>query len=153
MSAVVMATLRNVKGLGFFVLLVVFHGVNSRALPQGTVTQSGEPSHFQVDDRAAEIEVNANPAGVKVNAKPASLQVVAKPGAPAIPVYHPAIHIAPHYLSPPMIHREPAMFYHGHHHHHHHCFPYCNGMSRGWFYSGLRRNRLPKPDQKALENF
>ncbi|KAK3703953.1 hypothetical protein QZH41_003850 [Actinostola sp. cb2023] len=46
----------------------------------GTVITSGEPSHFQVDDKAAEIEVNANPAGVKVIAKPASLQVVAKPG-------------------------------------------------------------------------
>lgn len=141
-----MATARGITRLGFVFFVVIWSQIEARAFPQGKVTQSGEPSHFQVDDKAAEIEVNANPAGVKVNAKPASLQVVAKPGAPAIPVYHPAIQIAPHYLPPPIIHREPAMFYR--HQHHHNCFPYCLGMSRGWFYSGLRRNKLPKPSKK-----
>lgn len=139
-----MATSKGIHWLGILGFLVCFSGVLSKPLPQGTVTQSGEPSHFQVDDKSAEIEVNANPAGVKVNAKPASLQVVAKPGTPAIPVYHPAIHVAPHYLPPPIIHREPAMFYE--HRHHHHCHPpYCFGRSRGWFYAGLRRDDLPKP--------
>ena len=113
-------------------------GVNPKPLPQdgGTVTQTGEPSHFQVDDKAAEIEVNANPAGVKVNAKPASLQVVAKPGTPAVPIFHPAIHLAQHYAPPPVIHRQPAVFYHG-------CFrfPYCHN----WFYNGIKRGNFPRP--------
>lgn len=55
------------------------------------VTMSGEPTHFQVDDKAAELEINANAMGVKVNAKPASLQVVSKPGSPSVPVAHPAV--------------------------------------------------------------
>ena len=72
------------------------------------VTMSGEPTHFQVDDKAAELEINANAMGVKVNAKPASLQVVSKPGAPAMAIPHPAVyappdqgyHIAPYYSAP-----------------------------------------------------
>lgn len=71
------------------------------------VTMSGEPTHFQVDDKAAELEINANAMGVKVNAKPASLQVISKPGAPAMAVPHPAVyappdpyHIAPYYPAP-----------------------------------------------------
>ena len=72
------------------------------------VTMSGEPTHFQVDDKAAELEINANAMGVKVNAKPASLQVVSKPGAPAMAIPHPAvyappdqgIHMAPYYPAP-----------------------------------------------------
>ena len=106
------------------------------------MTQTGEPSHFQVDDKAAEIEVNANPAGVKVNAKPASLQVVAKPGTPAVPIFHPSIHLAQHYAPPPVIHRQPAVFYHGCSH-----FPFC----RHWFYNGIKRGKLPRPgnDQKT----
>ncbi len=78
------------------------------------VTMSGEPTHFQVDDKAAELEINANAMGVKVNAKPASLQVVSKPGAPAMAIPHPAVyvppdpyHTAPYYpapiLSSPMV--------------------------------------------------
>lgn len=139
----------SIHWLVVWLFLASLRGILLKPLPQGTVTQSGEPSHFQVDDKAAEIEVNANPAGVKVNAKPASLQVVAKPGTPAIPVYHPAIHVAPHYLPPPIVHREPAMFYNYHHHHHCHpcCPPMCFGRSRGWFYAGLRRNSLPKPSK------
>lgn len=150
-----METYRTFHWLGIFGFLVFSGNVLSKPLPQSTVTQSGEPSHFQVDDKAAEIEVNANPAGVKVNAKPASLQVVAKPGTPAIPVYHPAIHIAPHYLPPPIVHREPAMFYpHYHHHHRHPCFPpMCFGRSRGWFYAGLRRDDLPRPMADLHQSF
>lgn len=72
------------------------------------VTMSGEPTHFQVDDKAAELEINANAMGVKVNAKPASLQVVSKPGAPAMAIPHPAVyappdqgyHMAPYYPAP-----------------------------------------------------
>ena len=98
------------------------------------MTQTGEPSHFQVDDKAAEIEVNANPAGVKVNAKPASLQVVAKPGTPAVPIFHPSVHLAPHYSAPPLIHHHPASFYHG-------GFP--------WFYGGLKRDGLPLASDRS----
>lgn len=150
-----MVTLRRIHCFGLFGFLMFFCNVLSKPLPQSTVTQSGEPSHFQVDDKAAEIEVNANPAGVKVNAKPASLQVVAKPGTPAIPVYHPAIHIAPHYLPPPIIHREPSMFYHHYRHHRHHpCLPpLCFGRSQGWFYAGLRRDDLPKPSKVLHRSF
>ena len=44
-------------------------------------TSSGpEVGHFQVDDKSADLEINANSAGVKVKAKPASLQVVSRPG-------------------------------------------------------------------------
>lgn len=39
-----------------------------------------EVGHFQVDDKSADLEINANSAGVKVKAKPASLQVVSRPG-------------------------------------------------------------------------
>ena len=71
------------------------------------VTMSGEPTHFQVDDKAAELEINANAMGVKVNAKPASLQVVSKPGAPSIPIAHPAV-VVPQ-LPPPYL---PMPYYH-----------------------------------------
>ena len=118
-----------------------------KPVPGESVTQTGEPSHFQVDDRAAEIEVNANPAGVKVNAKPASLQVVAKPGTPAVPIFHPSIHMAPHFEAPPMIYHQPAMFYHHGDH-----FPYSqfhHGHSLGWSYLGLKRNQLPSVHVKS----
>lgn len=127
-----------------FCSLYYLGSVHPKPIPQdgGTVTQTGEPSHFQVDDKAAEIEVNANPAGVKVNAKPASLQVVAKPGTPAVPIFHPSIHLAQHYAPPPVIHRQPAVFYHGCSH-----FPFCHP----WFYNGIKRGKLPRPgnDQKT----
>ena len=42
-----------------------------------------EVGHFQVDDKSADLEINANSAGVKVKAKPASLQVVSRPGSHA----------------------------------------------------------------------
>lgn len=116
--------------------------VKAKPLPEDTVTQTGEPSHFQVDDKAAEIEVNANPAGVKVNAKPASLQVVAKPGAPAVPIFHPAVHLAQHYAPPPVIHHDPALFYHGGYQ-----FPF----GHDWFYNGIKRQKFPKPRKDEVE--
>ena len=126
----------------YVLCLFAFNGrVRPRPFPEGTVTQSGEPSHFQVDDKAAEIEVNANPAGVKVNAKPASLQVVAKPGTPAIPIFHPAIHLAQHYAPPPVIHHHPAMFYHGGYH-----LPF-GPFGHDWFYNGVKRQRFPRPSK------
>lgn len=73
-----------------------------------------EVGHFQVDDKSADLEINANSAGVKVKAKPASLQVVSRPGShPPTPV----VPVAP--LNP---------FYH-----HHHFHP---------FYDGYRRRRM-----------
>lgn len=140
-------------GDGFRVTVYVLclFALNGRSRPRpfpedgGTVTQTGEPSHFQVDDKAAEIEVNANPAGVKVNAKPASLQVVAKPGTPAIPIFHPAIHLAQHYAPPPVIHHHPAMFYHGGYH-----LPF-GPFGHDWFYNGVKRQRFPRPSKGETE--
>lgn len=133
-------------GLRVILYLVCIFACNGSVKPRpvpedgGTVTQTGEPSHFQVDDKAAEIEVNANPAGVKVNAKPASLQVVAKPGTPAVPIFHPSIHLAQHYAPPPVVHHHPAMFYHG-------CFNFpCNN----WFYNGIKREKFPRPRKAGV---
>lgn len=70
----------------------------------------GAPSHFQVDDKSADLEINANSAGVKVKAKPASLQVVSRPGSHGQGGGH-------HEME--MFH-EPMMHYHHPHHHHHH---------------------------------
>ena len=44
------------------------------------VVQSGQPTHFHMEDRGPEIQVTADAEGVKINAKPAGLNVVAKPG-------------------------------------------------------------------------
>ena len=44
------------------------------------VIQSGQPTHFHMEDRGPEIQVTADAEGVKINAKPAGLNVVAKPG-------------------------------------------------------------------------
>ena len=71
----------------------------------------GAPSHFQVDDKSADLEINANSAGVKVKAKPASLQVVSRPGSHG--------HEMGHHHEMEMFH-EPMMHYHHPHHHHHH---------------------------------
>ena len=75
------------------------------------IQEAGAPSHFQVDDKSADLEINANSAGVKVKAKPASLQVVSRPGqhgAPMMPFMPPPI---------PVMHHMPH--HHRHHHHHH----------------------------------
>lgn len=47
---------------------------------EGEVIQSGQPTHFHMEDRGPEIQVTADSDGVKINAKPAGLNVVAKPG-------------------------------------------------------------------------
>ena len=80
-----------------FLVIKQFEGIEGRpvAKDDDKVTMSGEPTHFQVDDKAAELEINANAMGVKVNAKPASLQVVSKPGAPAMAVPHPVVYAPP----------------------------------------------------------
>lgn len=72
----------------------------------------GAPSHFQVDDKSADLEINANSAGVKVKAKPASLQVVSRPGShgQSVPYVHP----------PMEMYHEPMHYHRPHHHHHHH---------------------------------
>ena len=44
------------------------------------VVQSGQPTHFHMEDRGPEIQVTADAEGVKINARPAGLNVVAKPG-------------------------------------------------------------------------
>lgn len=75
--------------------LLLIDTSNAKPTSSDKVTMSGEPTHFQVDDKAAELEINANAMGVKVNAKPASLQVVSKPGAPAMAVPHPAVFVPP----------------------------------------------------------
>lgn len=71
----------------------------------------GAPSHFQVDDKSADLEINANSAGVKVKAKPASLQVVSRPGSHG----H-----EQHFEHPVEMFHEPMMHYHHPHHHHRH---------------------------------
>ena len=71
----------------------------------------GAPSHFQVDDKSADLEINANSAGVKVKAKPASLQVVSRPGSHG----HETGHHEMEMFHEPMMH-----YHHPHHHHHHH---------------------------------
>ncbi len=77
------------------------------------IQEGGAPSHFQVDDKSADLEINANSAGVKVKAKPASLQVVSRPGqhgtAPMMPFIPPPV---------PVLHHMPH--HHRHHRHHHH---------------------------------
>ena len=75
-----------------------------------------EVGHFQVDDKSADLEINANSAGVKVKAKPASLQVVSRPGS----------------HSPSGAAQERSLYHHYHYppyHPHHHWFP---GMRRSY---------------------
>ena len=75
-----------------------------------------EVGHFQVDDKSADLEINANSAGVKVKAKPASLQVVSRPGS----------------HSPSAAAQERSLYHHYHYppyHPHHHWYP---GMRRSY---------------------
>ena len=75
-----------------------------------------EVGHFQVDDKSADLEINANSAGVKVKAKPASLQVVSRPGS----------------HSPSAGAQERSLYHHYHYppyHPHHHWYP---GMRRSY---------------------
>ena len=79
------------------------------------IQEGGAPSHFQVDDKSSDLEINANSAGVKVKAKPASLQVVSRPGA-----HGPAPPMMPFVPPPvPVLHHHPHHYYHHRHHHHH----------------------------------
>ena len=90
----------------------------------------GAPSHFQVDDKSADLEINANSAGVKVKAKPASLQVVSRPGthstaAPQVAEeqgsisYHEPVHYHPHHHHHHHHRHHHPHFFHHHHHRHH----------------------------------
>lgn len=68
-------------------------GAHYALIEGGDLADGGPPSHFQVDDKSADLEINANSAGVKVKAKPASLQVVSRPGSHlphpyVLPVHH-----------------------------------------------------------------
>ena len=66
-------------------------------------TSGPEVGHFQVDDKSADLEINANSAGVKVKAKPASLQVVSKPGSHSAAADAPlARSFYDHYRYPPL---------------------------------------------------
>jgi hypothetical protein len=76
---------------------------DARSKSESKESSEPEVGHFQVDDKSADLEINANSAGVKVKAKPASLQVVSRPGAhpstPIVPIapIHPYYHHYPHY--------------------------------------------------------
>lgn len=101
--------------------------------------QDSAPSHFQVDDKSADLEINANSAGVKVKAKPASLQVVSRPGAHGqpplpfaaaqpvqsvpVPLYHDVYHEPIEYH-----HHHPYHHHHRHHRRHHHHHPHEVGL-------------------------
>lgn len=62
---------------GLFVFLLLNRHGNCG---EKEVVQSGQPTHFHMEDRGPEIQVTADAEGVKINAKPAGLNVVAKPG-------------------------------------------------------------------------
>ena len=91
-----------------------------------------EIGHFQVDDKSADLEINANSAGVKVKAKPASLQVVSRPGAhppPAVVPFAPAYHHPWHHHWLPGFRR--GFPYRRHHLRRHYGAPY-GGYHRSW---------------------
>lgn len=56
-----------------------------------SVVQTGQPTHFHMENRGPEIQVTADSEGVKINAKPAGLNVVAKPGVVPSTLPHSAI--------------------------------------------------------------
>ena len=62
--------------LGFLFLVII----TLCSCQDKEVVQSGQPTHFHMEDRGPEIQVTADAEGVKINAKPAGLNVVAKPG-------------------------------------------------------------------------
>ena len=98
-----------------------------------------EVGHFQVDDKSADLEINANSAGVKVKAKPASLQVVSRPGSHAASGA-----------------QERSLFGHYHYppyHVHHHWYP---GLRRS--YGHFHRRHFfnpypPFPERRSFERF
>ena len=98
-----------------------------------------EVGHFQVDDKSADLEINANSAGVKVKAKPASLQVVSRPGSHSSSGAQERSFFS-HYHYPP-------------YHLHHHWYP---GMRRS--YGHLHRHHFfrpyrPFPERRSFESF
>ncbi|PFX26305.1 hypothetical protein AWC38_SpisGene9031 [Stylophora pistillata] len=116
--------------------------LDSYADRDGEQKQSNGPEvgHFQVDDKSADLEINANSAGVKVKAKPASLQVVSRPGS------HSASAAA-----------QERSFYHHYHyppyHLHHHWYP---GMRRSYGHFHRRNFYHPYnsfPERRGFESF
>ncbi|XP_078359399.1 uncharacterized protein LOC144643886 [Oculina patagonica] len=99
-----------------------------------------EVGHFQVDDKSADLEINANSAGVKVKAKPASLQVVSRPGS----------------HSPSAAAQERSLYHHYHYppyHPHHHWYP---GMRRSYGHFHRRHFFHPYqsfPERRGFDSF
>ena len=149
-----------VKILVSFLVIKCFEGIEARPVAKDDekVTMSGEPTHFQVDDKAAELEINANAMGVKVNAKPASLQVVSKPGAPAMAIPHPVVyappepyhiahapyHIAPYY--PPPVLSSPMVLGHRRTVRRRHHFFDMNPSTGNW---NFKKGRIPGKDTSS----
>ncbi|XP_032237783.2 uncharacterized protein LOC116618347 isoform X2 [Nematostella vectensis] len=96
---------------------------SQRSKTEEEESREPEVGHFQVDDKSADLEINANSAGVKVKAKPASLQVVSRPGA------HPPVPVVP--IAP---------LYRRHHRHHHH---WMDAYRRGMAYHHRHHHRDP----------
>eukprot|EP00794_Sanderia_malayensis_P012649 gene12649-13948_t len=86
---------------------------------------SGQPTHFQMDDRSPELEIDANNEGVKIKAKPATLQVMSHPE--EVHIHEPeeihthVIRKMPHFhISPPIVdHVIQPIYYGGNPYHHH----------------------------------
>ena len=103
-------------------------------------TNGPEVGHFQVDDKSADLEINANSAGVKVKAKPASLQVVSRPGSHSSSAAAQERSFYHHYHYPP-------------YHPHHHWYP---GMRRS--YGHFHRSHFYNPyhsfpERRGFESF
>ncbi len=98
--------------------------VSSTPLPEEIV--SGQPTHFQMDDRSPELEINANDQGVKIKAKPATLQVMSHPEEVHFhepeELSHIVVQKMPHvHYAPPLIQQTiDPIYYGGRYHHHHH---------------------------------
>ena len=97
--------------------------VKRRSVDNESEQYGGAPSHFQVDDKSADLEINANSAGVKVKAKPASLQVVSRPGSAhsfSSPVsLDPQAYVPPPPVEMHLYHQRPHHHRHYHHRRHH----------------------------------
>ena len=88
--------------LAFF--FVVKH---SKTLPAGEkpvkIKMSGKPTHFEIDDTAKKLQIDAKVTEVKMNNKPASLQVLSKRGTPSLAIPYPP----PMYATPEPYHMAP----------------------------------------------
>ena len=98
-----------------------------------------EVGHFQVDDKSADLEINANSAGVKVKAKPASLQVVSRPGSHSGSGSQERSYF-PHYHYPP-------------YHPHHHWFPGMRRSLRHFHRRHFFNPYSPFLERRGYENF